>query len=121
MPFVVFKKINYNILNGEEEEYFFEPENFKNDIDEGHINFDKIRNGIKKLHKKLINDFETGEKYMKQNYNFSERNVILYSIGGILYWDKLHNLSPKQIKNNFKDYNQKSLKNNLTFDIQITI
>jgi hypothetical protein len=121
MPFVVFKNINYDIINKEEEEYNLNPDEFQNDIDNGQINFEKIRKGIKKLHKMFINDYDTANKEMKKKYNFSERNVIWGAIGERLLNRHLHNKNKKQIKDHFKEFNKKSLKQKLTYDIQIVI
>jgi CRISPR/Cas system-associated protein Cas10 (large subunit of type III CRISPR-Cas system) len=121
MPFVVFKKINYDIINEEEGIYYLNPAEFQNDIDNGQIDFEKIRKGIKDLHKMFINDYETARKYMIKKYNFSETNIIWGAIGETILKFDLHNRTKKQIKDHFKEFNKKSLKQNLTYDIQIEI
>ena len=121
MPFVVFKNINYDIINKEEEEYILNPDDFQNDIDNGQINFEKIRRELKRLHKLFIDDYERARKYINIKFNFSERNIIWAAIGETIQKFYLHNISKKQIKDNFKEFNKKSLKKNLTYNITIEI
>ena len=115
MPFVAYKTINQNKLLEIEQEYI-------NQYDEIEIDmFKKIKENINDIHKMYIEDDNKAHRYINKHYSNEACCIIISLCGEIISKFYLHNLSPKKIKKNFKEFNEQSLKKSLTYDITIEI
>jgi hypothetical protein len=124
MPFVVFEEVNFKHVEEEEQVHISDPDLVKDDNDFGGVpNFNKIKNEIKKVHQMLINNYKEGQKYMRRNFNFSERNIINYALTVYIHPFCLHNKKKEFINEMIREnqYNKKSVNDNLTYDIKIKI
>ena len=124
MPSVVFKNINFMHIEEEERLMISDPELFKDDIEFGGIpDFNKIKKEIKKVHQMLINNYKEGDRYLRKNFNFSERNIINYALTVNIRAFDLHNKKKEYINKMIREnqYNKKSVYDNLTYDNIIKI